>query len=74
MNTALPFGLCSAPKITSIADVLEKMRCEAHFFHYLDDFDSNSPQSDECQKTSENLRKLLQLFSKLGVPVAEERK
>ena len=41
-------------------------------FHYLDDFLIVAPpQPEECQR---DLRKLLQLFSKLGVPVAEEKR
>ena len=76
VDTALPFGLRSAPKIfTSVADALEWMLRERgvrHMFHYLDDFLIVAPpQPDESQR---DLRKLLQLFSKLGVPVAEEKR
>ena len=76
VDAALPFGLRSAPKIfTSVADALEWMLIERgvrHVFHYLDDFLIVAPpQPEECQR---DLRKLLQLFSKLGVPVAEEKR
>ena len=76
VDAALPFGLRSAPKIfTSVADALEWMLRERgvrHVFHYLDDFLIVAPpQPEECQR---DLWKLLQLFSKLGVPVAEEKR
>ena len=51
LDTALPFVLCSAPKIfTAMADGLSWcMLCEgvSHFIHYLDDFCS-PPQSSTC--------------------------
>ena len=73
VDAALPFGLCSAPKIfTSVADSLEWILRERGLRHVLDDFLIVAPpQPDECQR---DLQKLLQLFSKLGVPVAEEKR
>ena len=74
-NAALPFGLHSAPKVfTGVADGLEwRLRLEGlqQAFHYLDDFlivaQLGSPQCGE------ELQRLLQVFSKLGVPIAEEK-
>ena len=53
VDTALPFGLCSAPKIfTALADGLAWcMACEgiSSFIHYLDDFLFCAPAlSQEC--------------------------
>ena len=75
VDAALPFGLHSAPKVfTSIADSLEWMLRNQglqHVFHYLDFLMVSPPQPGHGH---ENLWKLLQLFSRLGVPVAEEKK
>lgn len=75
MDSALPFGLRSAPKIfTSVADALEwrlKQEGIQQVFHYLDDFlIVAQPDSPQCK---EELHKLLQMFSRLGVPIAEEK-
>ena len=72
IDTALPFGLRSAPKIFSaISDTLEwilrrqGMTC---CLHYLDDFltmgVANSP---ECER---NLKLLIEGCARLGIPVA----
>ena len=75
VDTALPFGLRSAPKVfTAVADGLEwRVRLEGlqQVFHYLDDFlIIAQPGSQQC---GEELQRLLRVFSKLGVPIAEEK-
>lgn len=75
VDAALPFGLRSAPKIfTGVADSLEwRLKTEGvqQVFHYLDDFlIVAQPESQQC---GEELQKLLRVFTKLGVPVAEEK-
>ena len=77
LDTALPFGLRSAPKIfTAVADALEwamkKRGVSAHAAeHYLDDFILlGSPHSQECQA---NLDTALTVCSTLGVPLAREK-
>ena len=75
VDSALPFGLRSAPKIfTSIADALEwrlKRIGIQQVFHYLDDFLIVArPQSSQCK---EELQVLLECFDRLGVPVAEQK-
>ena len=75
IDTALPFGLRSAPKIFSaIADAVEWIartngaRC---IMHYLDDFlVIGAPASQECQRA---LEVLLRVFNGLGLPVATEK-
>ena len=73
IDTVLPFGLRSAPKIfNSIADGLEwvmKARGVHNVFHYLDDYIiMGSPKSTECGK---DLEKALAVCSELGVPVRD---
>lgn len=75
VDTALPFGLRSAPKIfTAIADAVQWVaRQEGVRFviHYLDDFlVIGAPASEECATA---LSKLLRIFGRLGLPVAEEK-
>ena len=75
LDTALPFGLRSAPKIfTAVADALEwamKKRGVSAAEHYLDDFILlGSPHSQECQA---NLDTALTVCSTLGVPLAREK-
>ena len=75
IDTPLPFGLRSAPKLfTAIADGAEWIaRKEGVRFvmHYLDDFlVLGAPGSEEC---STALKKLLEVFEKLGLPVAPEK-
>ena len=70
MDTVLPFGLRSAPKIfNAIADTLEWVcRSEgvAYMLHYFDDFMLfGSPHSSEC---SDYLSILSSVFNKLGSP------
>ena len=75
VDTALPFGLRSAPKIfNAVADALEwiaRSRGVSSMFHYLDDFlVVGAPMSTEC---AEHLTILLATFKELGVPVAAEK-
>ena len=75
VDSVLPFGLRSAPKIfTAIADALEwrvKEEGVEVIFHYLDDFLIVAPpDSSVCE---ENLYKLRALFDKLHIPIAEEK-
>ena len=75
IDTALPFGLRSAPKIfTAIADGLqyilqEQGSCE--LLHYLDDFlFMGAPGSRRCH---ESLQLAQRMCARLGVPLAYEK-
>ena len=75
IDTALPFGLRSAPKIfTAVADAVEWIvRQEGVDFtiHYLDDYlVVGAPASQEC---AEALSTLLGVFERLGLPVAMDK-
>ena len=75
VDTVLPFGLRSAPKIFSaIADTLEWILVKAgvtHCVHYLDDYLTlGSPHSEECE---ENLKLITQMCKQLGLPLALEK-
>ena len=75
IDTCLPFGLRSAPKIfTAVADAVEWiLRKEGVKFviHYLDDFlVIGAPYSPECVAA---LTTLLRVFDLLGLPVAVEK-
>ena len=75
VDTALPFGLRSAPKIfTAVADALEwiiKREGVRSVMHYLDDFLlAGPPGSLQCAR---DLNTLLSSFSRLGVPVATQK-
>ena len=72
IDSALPFGLRSAPKIfTAVADAVEwivRQMGGRFVIHYLDDFlVIGAPNSPEC---GEALRCLLEVFKRLGIPVA----
>ena len=71
VDTALPFGLRSAPKIfNAVADALQWIfQCQGvKGIHYLDDFLLfGSPDSDECRQA---LEKILETCARLGVPLA----
>jgi len=72
VDTALPFGLRSAPKIfNALADALEwivRHRGILEVDHYLDDFIIiGPPQSKGC---ANSLEVLLETCRQLGVPVA----
>ena len=75
VDTRLPFGLRSAPKIfTAVADALEwgiRQRGVRFVGHYLDDFATfGPPDSPECQ---ENVRTIMDTCKELGVPLAPEK-
>ena len=71
IDSALPFGLRSAPKIfNSVADafqwILESQGVEV--IHYLDDFlIFGSPRSQECRQ---GLETTVNLCARLGIPIA----
>lgn len=72
IDTTLPFGLRSAPKIfNALADALQwifEQHGVSSVLHYLDDFlILGAPDSDECKRA---LEMVLQLCQLLGVPVA----
>lgn len=75
VDTALPFGLRSAPKLfNAVADAVEWILRQAgvvNVIHYLDDFLLvGAPGSPEC---AESLAKLLEIFAELGLPVALDK-
>ena len=75
IDTALPFGLRSAPKIfCAISDTLEWVLLQegiTNSLHYIDDFlTAGSPASAEC---SRNLTILRATCERLGVPLAAEK-
>ena len=74
IDTALPFGLRSAPKnFTAVADALQWILA-AHgveSLHYLDDFIIfGNPDSPECQWA---LGTAIEVCRRLGVPVAPQK-
>ena len=75
VDTVLPFGLRSAPKIfTAVADAVEwiaRANGVGHLFHYLDDFLLVSEPSVHVGLPQ--LSTLLRIFDTLGLPVAEEK-
>ena len=75
IDTCLPFGLRSAPKLFNIlADMLAwiaKQNGVSFVIHYLDDFlTMGPPSSPTCQR---NLDILTQICNYLGVPLAFEK-
>ena len=74
MDTTLPFGLRSAPKIfTAVADAAEwivKRRGVRFCLHYLDDFLIIGPDQEAC---AEGMRLTLETFSQLGLLIAENK-
>ena len=75
VDTALPFGLCSAPKIfTAVADALEwvaKQEGVDLIMHYLDDYLLLAPPGSV--RGEEDLQVLLGIFERLHIPVAQEK-
>ena len=75
VDTALPFGLRSTPKIfTAVADAAEwiaKQQGVAGLFHYLDDFLIVAPP--DLDEGAAQLTILLALFDHLNIPVAPEK-
>ncbi len=75
VDTQLPFGLRSAPKIfTALADAAEWIVLQeggGTVLHYLDDFlVIGAPASNEC---ATQLATMLTTFDRLGLPVALEK-
>ena len=73
VDTVLPFGLRSAPKIfDALANTFEwvlKEKGLSFIHHYLDDFiTAGPPGSGECQH---NLATMLEVCNQLGVPTVE---
>ena len=69
IDTVLPFGLRSAPKIfTAIADAVEWVAKQAGVRFVMDDYlIVGGPDSPEC---AEALQILLEIFRRLSLPVA----
>ena len=75
IDTTLPFGLRSAPKIfTAVADAAEwiaKLQGVTTILHYLDDFlVIGNPESTECMA---NVALVLTTFDHLGIPAAMDK-
>ena len=78
VDTCLPFGLCSAPKIfNATADALEWMIAQRSsgvvqfILHYLDDFlFGGNPNSDSCKRT---LDQALSICQEIGFPIMAEK-
>jgi len=75
IDTGLPFGLGSTPKIfTAIANVAEWIVKQAgvnFLMHYLDDF--LVIKAPDSMPNSSHLLILTSTFRQLGLPVAEEK-
>ena len=74
IDTCLPFGLRSAPKLFNIlADLLSwilEQKGVSPLLHYLDDFLISPPKSPACFN---NLQVILEVCSHLGIPLAMEK-
>ena len=75
VDTTLPFGLCSAPKLfNAVADTIEwiiRQQGVDPVFHYLDDFLlMGLPGSGQC---TAHLSVVLAVFAQLGIPIAQEK-
>ena len=75
VDTVLPFGLCSAPKIFSaLSDMLEWIcihNQERYIIHYLDDFfTAGTLFTDQCRK---HLDTIISICQKLGLPLAVDK-
>ena len=75
IDTALPFGLRSAPKLfTALADAIEWIANNngiTFIIHYLDDFLLlGHPHSQQCAKS---VAKFLSILDQLGMPVAWDK-
>ena len=72
IDTALPFGLRSSPKIfTAVADTAEwiaRQKGVERVIHYLDDFlIVGPPHSTKCKQ---DVDKIIEIFEDIGLPVA----
>ena len=75
MDTCLPFGLRSVPRIfTALADMLEwcaKDQGVSLLYHYLDDYITmGRAESEECNV---NAAMLVATCNRLGVPIAPDK-
>ena len=74
MDTTLPFGLRSAPKIfRALADVAEwiiKQRGVYFCLHYLEDFLMIGPDRETC---ATDMQVVLETFGELGLPVTANK-
>ena len=77
INTTLPFGLRSVPKIfTALTDATEWIIRQtsvhvAFIIHYLDDIlVTGAPASSKCAVA---LRRVMDVFQRLGFPIAIEK-
>lgn len=75
IDTCLPFGLRSAPRLFNVmADLLAwilESQGVSFLLHYLDDFlTTGSPNSRECQQ---NLHMIIQVCQMLNIPLALEK-
>lgn len=75
IDSALPFGLRSAPKIfTALADAAEWIMRQSgvqFVLHYLDDYlVAGAPSSPECAAA---LTTMMDVFNRLGFPIASEK-
>ena len=75
IDTALPFGLWSAPKLlTALADAIEwivKNNGITFIIHYLDDFLLlGHPHSQQC---AESVAKFLSILNQLGMSVTRDK-
>ncbi len=74
IDTCLPFGLRSAPKLFNVmADLLAwivKDQGVSYVIHYLDDYLTIGAHSPECLR---NLNIIIQTCRMLGVPLASEK-
>ena len=75
VDTALPFGLRSAPKIfdalSSTFKWVLKKKGVSFIHHYLDDFiTAGPPGTEECQH---NLATMLETCNQLGVPTVQHK-
>ena len=74
IDTCLPFGLRSAPKLNIMADLLAwilEQQGVSILMHYIDDFlTMGCPMSPECQL---NLDILIQVCSLLNIPLAIQK-
>ena len=74
VDTALPFGLRSAPKVyNAVTDALQWIheRAGMNLIHYLDDFlFFGSLGTSQCKQA---LEEALELCRRLGVPIAQQK-
>ena len=75
IDSALPFGLRSAPQIfNALADALQwilQQHGVSHLWHYLDDYlTAGAADSEECQTNCQIIASICEL---LGIPLAEDK-